>query len=59
MPADAKPTPTVVIFVTKDGVREVQLHTPARWAEREGAALFDRISKTVDRLDRAARGDTP
>jgi len=56
METDAKPTPTVVIFVTRQGVREVQVHAPSRKAEPEGTALYGRLRSLVDRLDRAARG---
>ncbi len=49
------PTPTVVIFLTRDGVREVQVHSPNRRAESEGHALYERVRPVVDRLDRLAR----
>lgn len=52
-----KPTPTVVIFLTRKGVREVQIHSPGRRAESEGTALYERVRSIVDRLDRVARGD--
>lgn len=55
--AESRPTPTVVIFVTRDGVREVQVHAPTRRAEPEGAALYERLRPLVDRLDRAARAE--
>lgn len=55
--ADLKSTPTVVIFVTRDGVREVQVHSPTRSSESEGTALYERVRRIVDRLDRVARGD--
>ena len=55
--AQPEPTPTVVIFVTRKGVREVQVHSPTRSSEPEGAALYERIRPIVNRLDRAARGD--
>ena len=54
--AEPKPTPTVVIFVTRDGVREVQVHSPTRQAEPEGQALYERVRPLVDRIDRLARG---
>ena len=50
------PTPTVVIFVTRNGVCEVQVHSPNRKAEAEGHALYERVRPVVDRLDRLARG---
>ncbi len=52
---DRKPTPTVVVFVTKDGVREVQVHTPSRRTEPEATRLYERLRRAVDRLDRVAR----
>ncbi len=52
---DSKPTPTVVIFLTRDGVREVQVHSPTREAEVEATALYERVRPVVNRLDRVAR----
>lgn len=54
---EQSPTPTIVIFVTRDGVREVQVHSPNRKAEPEGHALYQRVRPLVDRIDRAARAD--
>ena len=51
----SKVTPTLVIFVTRDGVAEVQIHSPTRQAEPEATALYERIRPIVDRLDRTAR----
>ncbi len=45
----------VVIFVSRDGVREVQVHAP-RQAQAQGVDLYTRIRPTVERLDRIARG---
>ena len=53
--ADQKPTPTLVVFVTKHGVHEVQVHTPNRRAEAEATRLYERLRRVVDRLDRVAR----
>lgn len=55
--ADPKPKPVIVIYVTRDGVETVQVHSPGRLAEREGTALYERIRPIVDRLDRVARGN--
>lgn len=52
---DRQESPTVVIFVTPSGVREVQVHSPSRQAERDGTALYERLRPIVDRMDRAAR----
>ena len=50
-----KPTPVVVIFLTKGGVQEVQVHSPTRRAEPEGTALYERVRPVVDLLDRVAK----
>ncbi len=50
-----KPTPVVVIFLTKEGVHEVQVHSPTWRAEPEGSALFERVRQIVDLLDRVAK----
>ncbi len=51
----AKFTPVVIIFLTKEGVQEVQVHSPTRHAESEGTALYERVRPIVDLLDRVAR----
>ena len=53
------PTPTVVIFVTRNGVAEVQVHSPNRKAEPEGHALYQRVRALVNRIDRTARAAGP
>ncbi len=52
---NAKSTPVVVIFLTKGGVQEVQVHSPTRRAEPEGTALYERVRPVVDLLDRVAK----
>ncbi len=53
-----KPEAVVVIFVSRKGVREVQVHAP-RQAQAQGVDLYCRIRPAVDRLDRIARGGKP
>ncbi len=53
-----EPTPVVIIFLTKEGVQEVQVHSPTRRVESEGTALYERVRSIVDRLDRVARGES-
>ncbi len=53
--AHPKPEAVVVIFVSRKGVREVQVHAP-RQAQAQGVDLYSRIRPAVDRLDRVARG---
>ena len=51
----AIPQATVVIFVTRDGVQEVQVHAPSRGVEADGVRLYQKVRPVVDRLDRIAR----
>ncbi len=53
--ADQKAAATVVIFVTREGVKEVQVHTPARY-RAEGSKLFEKVRPHVDKMDRAVKG---
>ncbi len=53
-----EPTPVVIIFLTKEGVKEVQIHSPTRRAESEGTALYERVRPIVDRLDRVAKEES-
>ena len=53
-----EPTPVVIIFLTKEGVQEVQIHSPTRQAESEGTALYERVRPIVDRLDRVAKEES-
>ena len=50
-----KPGPVVIIFLTREGVQEVQVHSPTRRAEPEGTALYERVRPIVDLLDRVAK----
>ena len=51
---DKQEKAVVVIFVTRNGVAEVQVHAPTT-GQAEGIALYGRLRPTVDRLDRLAR----
>jgi len=49
------PKSVVVIYVSRDGVEEVQVHSQSRHAEREGDTLYAQLRPLVVRLDRKAR----
>lgn len=49
------PKPVLIIYVSRDGVEEVQVHACKGPSQNEGDALYERLRPLINRISKKAR----